>query len=201
MTGPGDIILASASTVRRALLSAAGIDFTVEPSRVDEAIVKESLAGEGASADHVAEVLAEMKAVKISSRFPEAIVIGADQVLHCEGRHFDKPETMDEAKSHLQALAGKTHILSTATVIARGGSAIWRHIERPKLTMRPMPDGAIDGYLARAGDGVLASVGAYQIEAFGVHLFARIEGDHYAIMGLPMLPLLQFLRDHGALDL
>jgi nucleoside triphosphate pyrophosphatase len=191
------LILASASPSRRQLLSNAGLRFAVEPSGVDEEEVTLSLKGERASAQDIATTLAEMKAVRVSARHPDALVIGADSTLACEGRLFDKPATLADARRQILALAGKTHELCSSVVVARNGARLWHHAERGLLTMRAMSERFVDSYLARAGQAVCASVGAYQLEGLGVHLFSRIEGDYFTVLGLPLLPLLSFLSEHG----
>lgn len=189
-----NLILASASLVRARLLENAGLSFECIPAHVDEAEIKKSLAVEGASARQIAEVLAEQKAVKVSNKHNEALVIGADQVLECEGKLFDKPITMDEVSQHLRLLRSKTHSLATATVVCLGGKVIWRHLEAPELTMRPLSDGFIDQYKERNGDKLMSSVGAYFLEEEGTQLFSQVKGDFFAVLGLPMLPLLDLLR-------
>jgi septum formation protein len=191
------LILASASPSRRQLLSNAGLRFAVEPSGVDEEEVTLSLKGERASAQDIATTLAEMKAVRVSARHPDALVIGADSTLACEGELFDKPATLADARRQILALAGKTHELCSSVVVARNGARLWHHAERGLLTMRAMSERFVDSYLARAGQAVCASVGAYQLEGLGVHLFSRIEGDYFTVLGLPLLPLLSFLSEHG----
>jgi septum formation protein len=190
------LILASASAPRRQLLINAGLAFDVEPSGLDEEEVTRSL-GSRAAPQELASTLAEMKAVKVSGRHPDAMVIGADSTLACNGRLFDKPPTMDAARKQLLALRGQTHELFSSVVVARGGQRLWHWSERARLTMRPFDDAFIDTYLARAGEGVLASVGAYQLEGLGAHLFTRVDGDYFTILGLPLLPLLSFLAGHG----
>ena len=190
------LILASASPSRRQLLANAGLVFTIEPSGIDEDEVKRSL-GSRAAPQELASTLAEMKAVKVSARHPEAIVVGADSTLTCNGRLFDKPPDLAAARKQLQTLRGQTHELFSSVVVARGGMRLWHWSERARLTMRPLNDGFIDSYLARAGDDVLTSVGAYQLEGLGAHLFSRVDGDYFTILGLPLLPLLSFLAGHG----
>jgi septum formation protein len=191
------LILASASPSRRQLLSNSGLRFAVEPSGVDEEEVTLSLKGERASAQDIATTLAEMKAVRVSSRHPQALVIGADSTLACEGQLFDKPATLADARRQILALAGRTHELCSSVVVARNGARLWHHAERGLLTMRAMSEPFVDAYLARAGQAVCASVGAYQLEGLGAHLFSRIEGDYFTVLGLPLLPLLSFLSEHG----
>jgi septum formation protein len=190
------LILASASPSRRQLLANAGLVFTIEPSGIDEDEVKRSL-GSRAAPQELASTLAEMKAVKVSARHPEAMVVGADSTLACNGRMFDKPPDLATARKQLQTLRGQTHELFSSVVVARGGARLWHWSERARLTMRQMNDGFIDSYLARAGEDVLTSVGAYQLEGLGAHLFSRVDGDYFTILGLPLLPLLSFLSGHG----
>jgi septum formation protein len=138
-----------------------------------------------------------LKAQRVAMRFPDAVVIGADQILVCDGAWFDKPEDREAACRQLLALRGKMHMLATAVVCQRRDQLLWHHVVRPHLTMRDFSDGFVDDYLAAEGDRVLSSVGAYRLEGLGIHLFERIEGEHTAILGLPLLPLLGFLRQHG----
>jgi septum formation protein len=140
--------------------------------------------------------LAKLKALSVSRTRPD-LVIGADQMLALGGEVFDKPKSAPEAKAHLLRLRGATHELITAAVVAREGAVIWRHIDTPKLKMRAFSDAFLDDYLSRAGDHVLRSVGAYQLEGLGAQLFERVEGDYFSVLGLPLLPLLAFLREHG----
>jgi septum formation protein len=193
------LVLASTSRTRAGLLRAAGVAFEAAAPGVDEESVKEAAKAEGLAPPDAALLLAELKARRISERLPGAVVIGADQILVCEGRWFDKPADAAAAASQLAALAGKAHSLVTAVLCMRGGVVLWRHVATPRLVMRAVSEADIAAYLAAAGDGVLASVGAYQVEGLGVRLFSAIEGEHAAILGLPLLPLLGFLRQHGAL--
>lgn len=193
------LILASGSETRRVLLTAAGLCFAVQPAAVDEAEVKRAAKAEGAAADEAATLLAALKAERVARRAPDALVIGADQILVSEEQWFDKPDTMENARAQLRALRGKRHTLVTALVCQRGAQRVWQHTAHPRLTMRPFSDAFLDDYLAAEGEAVMSSVGAYRLEALGVHLFDRIEGEHAAILGLPMLALLGFLRQHGIL--
>ena len=190
------LILASASPSRRQLLANAGLDFDIEPAGIDEEEITRSL-GSKASPQELASTLAEMKAVKVSSRHPQAFVIGADSTLACNGRLFDKPPTPQAARKQLLALRGQTHELFSSVVVARAGQRLWHWSERARLTMRPFTEGFIDAYLERAGTDVLSSVGAYQLEGLGAHLFTRVDGDYFTILGLPLLPLLSFLAGQG----
>ena len=191
------LILASASLSRRELLSHAGLDFEVEPSGVDEAEATRSLMAARASPQEIAETLAEMKALRVSSRHGTAMVVGGDSTLACNGRLFDKPPTLEAARKQLLALRGQTHELFSSVVVARAGARLWHWNERARLTMRPFTEDFLDAYLARAGDTVLTSVGAYRLEGLGAHLFTRVDGDYFTILGLPLLPLLSFLAGHG----
>jgi septum formation protein len=191
------LVLASASASRASILRSAGLDVATEPATIDEATIKESLRHEGAESDHVAEVLAELKAKRVSERFFDAFVIGADQVLDCEGAWYDKPGNPDDARQQLKALRGKTHELISAVCIVRGGVRLWHHTARARMTMRDFSDGFVEEYLSAVGAEVCRSVGSYQLEGRGVQLFSRIEGDYFTILGLPLLPLLDFLRAHG----
>lgn len=191
------LILASASPSRRQMLAHAGLDFAIEPSGVDEDEATRSLLAEKATAQDVAATLAELKALSVSRRRPAAMVIGADSTLACEGRLFDKPPTMAAAREQLLALRGRTHELCSSVVVTKAGGRLWHHSERARLTMRAFDEAFLDAYLARAGEGITASVGAYHLEGLGAHLFSRIEGDYFTILGLPLLPLLGFLAGHG----
>jgi septum formation protein len=178
------------------MLEAAGLAFEVDVPRVDEEAAKASLRGEGLKPRDQADALAELKALSVS-RGREAFVIGADQMLALGSEVFDKPTSAAEAREHLLRLRGQTHELITAAVVAREGAIIWRHIDTPKLKMRAFSDAFLDDYLSRAGEHVLHSVGAYQLEGLGAQLFERVEGDYFSVLGLPLLPLLAFLRQHG----
>jgi septum formation protein len=191
------LVLASASTARRALLDGAGLLFEALPAAVDEAAIKESAQAEGISPADAALMLADAKAERITRRDPEALVIGCDQLLVCEGRWYDKPSELAAARAQLQALRGRQHELVTAIVCHRNGGRAWQHVAVPRLTMRDFSDAFLDDYLALEGQAVLGSVGAYRLEGPGIHLFARVQGDHAAILGLPLLELLGFLRQHG----
>lgn len=194
---PPPLILASASASRSAMLRNAGLAIAQEPAGVDEDMVKHSLRAEGADAAHVAVTLADLKAQQVSRNHPDAFVIGADQMLECNGIWFDKPPDIDHARGHLEALRGKTHELITAAVVVRAGARLWQHVDRAALTMRGFSDAYIDAYLEETGAEVCSTVGAYRLEGVGAQLFSRVEGDFFTILGLPLLPLLDFLRGHG----
>ena len=192
-----ELVLASASASRAAVLRQAGLAIRQVPAGVDEEEVKHSLRAEGADAAHVATALADLKAQQVSRRHPDAFVIGADQMLDCNGVWFDKPPDLDHARAHLASLRGRSHELITAAVVVRAGARLWQHVDRATLTMRPFSDAFIDGYLEAAGAEVCGTVGAYRLEGLGSQLFSRVEGDFFTILGLPLLPLLGFLRGHG----
>jgi len=179
------------------MLQAAGLDFEIVPAGVDEDEVKRSLLQERASAQDIATTLAEMKAIRVSTRRPGTLVIGADSTLACEGRLYDKPADLAAARAQLKALAGRMHELVSSVVVAKNGARLWHATDVGRLTMRPFDESFLDSYLARAGTAVCTSVGAYQLEGLGAHLFNRVEGDYFTILGLPLLPLLVFLAEHG----
>lgn len=189
-------ILASGSAARRRMLEQAGLTFEVDRPRVDEEAVKLGLRAEGLKPRDQADALAEVKALSISNR-RGGFVLGADQMLAIEGDTLDKPKDMAEARQHLQRLRGREHHLICAAVVARDGAVIWRHIDTPRLRMRNFSDAFLDAYLDQAGEEVLTSVGAYQLEGLGAQLFERVEGDYFSVLGLPLLPLLGFLREHA----
>jgi septum formation protein len=193
------LILASASSGRRTMLENAGVAFTVEAASIDEDAVKQSLKVENAAVEHAAETLAELKARRISARHPGALVLGADSMLECEGCWYDKAVSVAEAREHLLSMRGKTHRLVTSAVLVRDEVRIWHHTAVAAMTMRIFSDAWLDGYLARIGERACASVGCYQVEGEGLQLFSRIDGDYYAIVGLPMVAVLDQLRIQGVL--
>ena len=195
--GQPSIVLASGSVTRGALLAGAGLTFVTDIAAIDEGTIRDSARSEGAQPEDAAMLLAEMKARRIAPRHPDALIIAADQILVCDGEWFEKPADLAAARAHLLALRGRTHVLATAVLCMAGGRRVWQHVAQPALTMRTFSDEFLDAYLAAEQEAVLSSVGAYRVEGLGVHLFARIEGDHSAILGLPLLPLLEFLRQHG----
>ncbi len=192
------ITLASGSASRRRLLADAGIDADAVKPNVDEAAAKVSFRAEGLNVRDQAMQLAELKAIKVSLTRP-GLVIGGDQMLALGERAFDKPDTLNEARAHLVALSGQTHRLETALVVAEAGQPVWRHLARPRLTMRPLSANFIDAYVDACGEALLSSVGAYQLEGRGAQLFTAIDGDYFSILGLPLLPLLDYLRVRGVI--
>lgn len=196
---PEQLVLASASAARAAILRAAGVAFAVDPANIDESSIKQQRRGLGDAALACALALAEAKARAVARRSPKALAIGADQLLAAGGEWFDKPRDAAEARSQLQALRGRTHVLATAACVVRDGDLLWRATSAPELTMRPFSDKFLDAYLAAEGESILSSVGAYRLEARGVQLFSRINGDHFAVLGLPLIELLDFLRGCGVL--
>jgi septum formation protein len=193
------LILASGSAIRRHLLESAGLTFEVMPPRVDEEAAKASLRMQGLSPKDQADALAELKALSISQR-TGGLVIGADQMLAIDGEALDKPPDMASTRGQLKRLRGKAHYLICAAAVACDGQVIWRRIDMPKLTMRSFSDAFLDEYLRREGEVLLRSVGGYRLEGMGAQLFDSVEGDYFSVLGLPLLPLLAFLREHGVVS-
>jgi septum formation protein len=194
-----ELILASASPTRASLLAAAGVEVRVEPAAVDEEVLKQTFRAKGRAAVECALALAEAKACRVAGRHARAFVIGADQILVCDGLWFDKPSDLGAARAQLEALRGRTHELATAVCVVQNRTRIWHTVKQPHLLMRKFSDIFLDHYLAVEGTAVLGTVGAYRLEGRGVQLFERVEGDHFAILGLPLLELLEFLRECGQL--
>lgn len=193
------LILASASAGRRSMLEAAGVVFDVEAASIDEDAMKQSLKAEGASVEQAAETLAELKARRISARHPGILVLGSDSMLECGGCWFDKAESMDQAREHLLAMRAVTHRLVTSAVLVRDERRIWHHTAVASMMMRNFSDAWLDDYLDHIGERACTSVGCYQVEGRGLQLFARIDGDFFAIVGLPMVEVLDQLRTQGVL--
>lgn len=193
------LVLASASTTRQRMLEAAGISVEVEPAHIDEDEIKRAFRAGGGDASECAVALAETKALRVSARQLERLVLGADQILVCDGVFFDKPADRFAAEAQLTALSGRRHELISAAAVAINGAVIWHHAERALLTMRSLSEEFIRKYAAVGGAQLLQSVGAYQLEGLGAQLFERVDGDHFTVLGLPLLPLLSFLRDRGVL--
>jgi len=192
-----NLTLASQSEIRAAILRGAGLAFNVCVSGVDEAALKAAHQG---TAESLAGALATAKARAVfDDGQNEGLIIGADQILECDGVLYDKPRNMDEARRNLLRFRGKSHYLVGAVVLLENGQQVWSHCGRVALTMRDFSEPFLDAYLAQAGEAVLSSVGCYQLEGLGAHLFADIDGDYFSILGLPLLPLLDGLRAHGGL--
>lgn len=189
------LILASGSASRRALLRAAGLRFDSVSPDIDEAMVKRATRVAGGTAEQAALALASLKAAAIGD--PDALILGCDQILVCDGVWFDKPANLEAARRQLLDLRGRMHTLATAIVCRFRGEGVWRHVETPTLTMRGFSTAFVEAYVHAEGAALLASVGAYRVEGLGIHLFERIEGDHHAILGLPLAKLLEFLRGRG----
>jgi septum formation protein len=195
------LILASQSASRKAMLAAAGVPFVAEAAGVDEESVKLAMQSEGADARRLADALAELKAVKVSRRYPTALVLGCDStVAAADGSLIDKAETRAQSAAQLRALAGTTHKLTSAAVVAQGGIAVWRHVDTAKLTMRAFSNTFLESYLDAEWPAIGGCVGGYRLEGLGAQLFSRIEGDHFTILGLPLLPLLDWLRVRGVIQ-
>lgn len=180
------------------MLAAAGVPFEAAPAHVDEDAVKAAMAG--AHPRDLADRLAELKAVKVSGQLPGAPVLGSDSLVAlADGRLLSKPESRDEAAGHLRAMSGAAHDLWSAAVVAEDGRPVWRHVERARLHVRPLSDGFIERYLDAEWPAVAGCVGAFRIEGPGVQLFAAVEGSHFTILGMPLLPVLDHLRARGVL--
>ena len=194
------LILASSSPFRRMLMENAGLSFEAQAATIDERAIEATLEGEGKAPEAVALVLAKAKAEDVSRRFPDALVIGSDQTMALDDRVFHKPKTMADAANHLGLLSGKTHRLNSAIALAHNGDIVWEHLSQAALTMRPITPDFIARHLKNTGEKALSSVGAYQLEGEGIQLFSKIDGDYFTILGLPMLPLLEKLRELGVID-
>lgn len=191
------LVLASQSASRRAMLDAAGVAHEAVPAHVDEAAAKASL--QVAPRD-LADALAELKAVKVSAREPAALVLGSDSLVALDdGSLLDKPDSREAAAEHLRRMSGGTHDLFSAAVIAEGGRPVWRHVDRARLYVRPLSAGFIDSYLDREWPAVAGCVGCFRIEGPGAQLFQRIDGSHFTVLGMPLLPVLDYLRVRGVL--
>lgn len=191
------LILASGSQTRARILRDAGIDPVIRPARIDEEMLRAALVAEGHSCHDMADALAEAKALRVSGGHPDSLVLGCDQILEFEGKPVSKPPTAQDARAQLLRLRGKTHRLHSAAVLCLQGRPIWRHVSTARLTMRDFTDPFLDHYLAEEWPAIAESPGAYRIEERGIRLFSAIEGDHFAILGLPLLPLLAALARRG----
>ena len=191
------VILASGSQSRADILKSAGISVEIHPSSITESVIKEAFSRQGKSVGEAAMALAVAKAQSISQKYPGAYVIGADSLMECEGTWFDKAQSIAEAISHLQRLSGRSHTLETAVCVVKDGQVTWSHLASSKLTMRFFSEDFLDRYVSCLGEKLLQCVGCYHIEGLGIHLFEEIHGDIFAIMGLPLLPLLTYFRREG----
>ena len=191
------LVLASKSAVRHALLRDAGIPVEVAPANIDERAIEQR--ADTSDAGDIAALLAREKARAIATRLPGRLVLGADQTLALGARRFSKPPDLAAARDQLKALRGRTHELHTAIALLREGAVVFEHREVARLTMRAFSDAFLEGYLEVMGSAVTTSVGGYQLEKVGIQLFERIEGGHFVILGLPLLALLQYLRQSGCL--
>ena len=199
---PAELVLASGSEVRKRLLAAAGVDFDVLPSNVDEDAVREALrsAKDEMVPEDLAELLARAKLEDVLSRTSKRMVLAADQVLFFDGRYYDKPKDNNEASAHLLAFRGRTHSLHTALVLAENGEVVWTYNAAVDVTMRDYSPAFVGRYLAHVGSRALQSVGCYELEGVGAQLIEKIAGDYHAVLGLPVLPLLAELRNRGIVE-
>lgn len=200
MNRPEKLILASGSKIRRTLLENAGVPVEVSVPRIDEESIKDALVHENASPRDIADALAEGKARKISLKTPGAMVIGCDQTLSFKGRLVSKAESVEEARAQLKEMGGERHKLLSAVVIYEDGKPVWRHVGEVRLEMKRVSDAYLDAYLDRNWEEVRHCVGSYMLEAEGVRLFSRIDGDYFTVLGLPLLPLLAYLGERGLIE-
>lgn len=191
------LVLASGSKARAEMLRGAGLAFDIIPADIDEEKLLRLMAQQNEPPETIAAALARAKTLHVSQQNPAAAVIGGDQVLWFGGRIFSKARTVEEARSNLKAFSGKTHSLISAACVARGGGVLWEGVARAELTMRTFDDAFLDGYMAMAGGALLKTVGGYELENAGRMLFDRVEGDYFTVLGLPLMPLLGFLKEEG----
>lgn len=192
------LILASQSASRRAMLDAAGVNYVAEPARVDEDGVKAAMAGQPVR--DIADALAQLKALKVSQAHPGALVLGSDSIVAlADGTLLDKPVSREDAADHLRAMSGGEQAIWSAAVIAENGAPVWRHVERARLFVRPLSEDFIQAYLDAEWPAIAGCVGCFRIEGPGVQLFSRIEGDHFTVLGMPLMPVLGYLRTRGEL--
>jgi septum formation protein len=194
------LVLASGSEIRAQLLKNAGVAFVKNEARVDEDMVRQALEAEKASPRDIADTLAELKARKVSEKFPDALVLGCDQVLDFQGNILAKPDSPDTARTQLKMMRGHRHMLLSAAVIYENGRPIWRHVGQVRMLMRQSSDAYIDAYVDRNWESIRHAVGCYKLEEEGVRLFTRIDGDYFNVLGLPLLELLAFLMLRGDLE-
>lgn len=193
------LVLASGSPTRAAMLTAAGIPYRVDVPRLDESAVRDALLADGAKSREIADALADAKARRIAQRHPKGLVLGADQILDLDGVILSKPATPEEARTQLGRMSGQTHHLLSAAVLYEHGHPVWRHVSTARLTVRPLSEAFIAGYVAQHWDDIRGSVGGYRIEGEGVRLMSRIDGDHFTILGLPLVELVNYLVLRGEL--
>jgi len=187
------LTLASGSAIRARLLRNAGLEISVSPARIDEAAILDSLQADGATPHDIADALAEFKSQRVAARFPQSLVLGCDQLLECQGVLYSKPVDQPDARAQLEHLRGKPHRLHTAAVLYADQQPVWRHVSTPRLTMRHFSDDFLNRYVADHWQDIRNCVGCYQIEGPGIRLFSQVQGDLFAIQGLPLLELLTIL--------
>ncbi|TCK99812.1 septum formation protein [Shimia isoporae] len=197
---PAKLVLASGSEIRATLLRNSGVDFDINPGRVDEEMIRRGLEAEGASPRDIADALAESKARKVSAKSPGALVLGCDQVLDFQGRVFSKPDSPEAAKAQLEQLRGQRHMLHSAAVLYENGEPVWRFVGVVRLFMRDFSDSYLKGYLARNWESIRHSVGGYKLEEEGVRLFEKIDGDYFTVLGMPLVEILSYLTTRGDLE-
>jgi len=193
------IVLASQSMARQNMLRQAGVEFEVKPARIDEEAIIKSLLTDGATTNDIVDALAEYKALRVAGSNPDGLIIGSDQILVCEKKIYSKAQNMEQAKTTLKELRGKSHQLLSAAVIFEDGKPVWRTVSRAQLFMRNYSDEYLDDYLEYCGSDILSSVGCYFLEDKGVNLFSRIQGDYFTVLGFPLLDVLEFLRNRGVI--
>ncbi|MDB5739327.1 MAG: Maf family protein [Alphaproteobacteria bacterium] len=194
------LVLASGSASRKALLTAAGVEFVADPADLDEDALMAELTARGADAVAVATELAAQKALWVSRRHPGALVLGGDSVIALNGRQLSKCATLEAARALLAEMSGREHLLVSAAALARDGSLLWTHASPCHMTVRDLSPQFLDDYLAREGTAILSSVGCYHFEGRGAQLFDRVDGDYFSVLGLPLLPVLAALRKEGVLQ-
>ena len=193
------IVLASESKTRQSILRQAGVEFDVKPARIDEEAIIKSLLTDGATTNDIVDALAEYKALRVAGSNPDGLIIGSDQILVCEKKIYSKAQNMEQAKTTLKELRGKSHQLLSAAVIFEDGKPVWRTVSRAQLFMRNYSDEYLDDYLEYCGSDILSSVGCYFLEDKGVNLFSRVQGDYFTVLGFPLLDVLEFLRNRGVI--